>query len=258
MVLLHRIHFRPGNRCIIEHNPPEHVGLYRSTFPANLPSIGVANRTRSGILFILPVPESRKSKNNAMAYTPQILAFAGSTRAGSLNKHLVHHALQGAKGAGAEATFFDLAAYPMPLYDADLEEREGIPETAKRVRALMKDHDGFLLASPEYNMSITGVLKNTIDWVSRPDGDDGTCIAFHNKAVTLMSASPSGFGGSRSLQHIREILSGMGCIVLPNQLSLPSAHKAFDSEGNLLDERKQQQVSALGADLAGFLTRLYG
>lgn len=192
-----------------------------------------------------------------MAYTPQILAFAGSTRKASFNKLLVQHAVKGAKNAGAEVTYFDPAAYAMPLYDADLEEREGVPEAAKRIRALMKAHDGFLVASPEYNSSITGVLKNMIDWVSRQDGEDETCIAFKSKVVTLMSASPSGFGGSRSLRHVREILGNIGCIVLPNQLSLSSADEAFDAEGNLVEERKQQQVMALGADLAGFLATLH-
>lgn len=99
--------------------------------------------------------------------TPKILAFAGSTRTESFNKKLVKIAVTGARGAGAEVTWIDLRDFPMPLYDEDLETKEGLPENAKKLKALFLSHDGLLLACPEYNSSITGVLKNAIDWVSR-------------------------------------------------------------------------------------------
>ena len=193
-----------------------------------------------------------------MAYTPQILAFAGSTRGDSFNKKLVRQALEGAKASGAEVTYFDLSVYSLPLYDEDLEAKTGIPEAAKRIRGLMKDHDGFLIAAPEYNSSISGVLKNTIDWVSRQDGDDAMNIAFQGKVVTLMSASPGGLGGMRALRHVREILGNMGCIVLPDQLSVSGAHDAFNPEGDLINTRKQEAVRKLGSGLAEFLAKYYG
>src|SRR5262249_29719722 len=99
---------------------------------------------------------------------PRILAFAGSTRRDSFNKKLAGIAADGARAAGAEVTFIDLRDYPLPLYDGDLEAEKGLPEQAQRLKKLFLDHDGLLISSPEYNSSISGVLKNTIDWVSRP------------------------------------------------------------------------------------------
>src|SRR6266446_5332539 len=99
---------------------------------------------------------------------PRILAFAGSTRAASFNKRLVRIAARGAEAAGAEVTVIDLRDLPLPLFDQDQEAAEGPPENAKRLKALMVASDGFLIASPEYNSSISAVLKNTIDWASRP------------------------------------------------------------------------------------------
>src|SRR4051812_15650015 len=103
-----------------------------------------------------------------MAYTPRILAFAGSTRSDSLNKKLVRIAADGARAAGAEVTLVDLRELPMPIYDGDLEAAESLPENAMKLRTLMMSHQGLLISSPEYNSSFSAVLKNAIDWVSRP------------------------------------------------------------------------------------------
>src|SRR5580692_8132341 len=121
-----------------------------------------------------------------MPYTPKILAFAGSTRKESFNKKLVKIAADAAKSAGAQVTYVDLRDLPMPLYDGDLEAEQGIPENAKKLKALMVAHDGFLISAPEYNSSITGVLKNTIDWTSRPS----LAECYKGKVATLMSTSP--------------------------------------------------------------------
>ena len=117
--------------------------------------------------------------------TPKILAFAGSTRERSFNKKLVCIAAAAARAAGAEVTDLDLRDLPLPLYDGDLEARDGLPENAKKLKELMIAHQGFLISAPEYNSSITAVLKNTIDWVSRPQPND----PFAGKVATLMSAS---------------------------------------------------------------------
>ena len=148
--------------------------------------------------------------------TPRILAFAGSLRRESFNKKLVPIAAKGARDAGAEVTLIDLADFPLPLFDQDLEARQGMPENGKKLKQLFIDHDGLLIASPEYNSSITAVLKNTIDWVSRPAPDEPSLVAFRSKVATLMSASPGALGGLRRLVHVRSILGNIGVIVLPD------------------------------------------
>jgi len=193
-----------------------------------------------------------------MAYTPKILAFAGSTRKESFNKKLVKIAAAGASASGAQVTYVDLRDLPMPLYDGDLETEQGIPENAKRFKALLMAHDGFLISAPEYNSSITGVLKNSIDWASRPAPGETPLVCFAGKVVALMSASPGALGGLRSLVTVRSLLSNIKVIVLPDQIAIPKAHEAFDTEGKLKDPKLQASIEALGRDLAGFLTKLKG
>lgn len=187
---------------------------------------------------------------------PKILAFAGSTRAESFNKKLVCIAAEGARIAGAEVTIMDLRDLPMPLFDEDLEKREGLSPNVRKLKGLMLGHHGFLISSPEYNSSITGVLKNAIDWASRPVPNEPTLACFTNKVAALMSASPGALGGLRGLVHVRAILGNIGMIVLPNQVSIPNAHEAFDPSGNLKDSKKQASVRKLGTDLTEILSRL--
>ena len=125
-----------------------------------------------------------------MSTTPKILALAGSTREGSYNKKLVRVAAAGAQAAGGEVTLVDLRELPMPLYDGDLEAAEGLPPNARILKRLMIAHDGLLISAPEYNSSITAVLKNAIDWASRPEPDEIPLVAFKDKVAALMSASP--------------------------------------------------------------------
>jgi len=193
-----------------------------------------------------------------MAYRPKILAFAGSTRKESFNKKLVKIAAEGARSAGAEVTYVDLRDLPMPLYDGDLETEQGIPENAKKLKELMVAHDGFLISAPEYNSSITGVLKNTIDWTSRPVTNEPPLACFAGKVVSLMSASPGALGGLRGLVTVRSILSNIRVIVLPDQVAVPKAHEAFDSDGKLKDAKQQASIEALGRDLVVTLAKLKG
>ncbi|MEO7298696.1 MAG: NAD(P)H-dependent oxidoreductase [Verrucomicrobiota bacterium] len=189
--------------------------------------------------------------------TVKILAFAGSTRKDSLNKKLVQLAAQHSRDAGAEVTLIDLRDLPMPLYDGDLEATGGIPENGKKFKNLLRDHAGLLISSPEYNSSISGVLKNAIDWASRPETDNETpLVCFKGKVVALMSASPGGLGGLRGLVHVRAILGNIGVIVLPDQLSISSANDAFDASGKLKDEGKTKQLKALASGLAQTLQKL--
>jgi chromate reductase, NAD(P)H dehydrogenase (quinone) len=186
---------------------------------------------------------------------PRILAFAGSARRDSYNKRLIRIAAEAAKAAGAEVTLIDLADYPLPIMDEDV-EKAGFPENATRLKQLFLEHEGLLISCPEYNSSITPLLKNTIDWVSRPQPNEPRLAAYINKVAVLMAASPGGLGGLRGLVHVRSILQNIGVIVLPDQRAVPQAHQAFDDSGNLKDEPMQQGVQALGQGLVKFLERL--
>src|SRR3954452_4629837 len=188
--------------------------------------------------------------------TPRILAFAGSTRRDSFNKRLVPIAARAARDAGAEVTLIDLKDYPLPLFDQDLEAGQGMPENGAKLRKLVAEHDGLLVASPEYNSSVTAVLKNAIDWVSRPAPGEPPAAAFRGKAATLMSASPGALGGLRGLVHLRSILGNIGVIVLPDQVAVARAHEAFQPDGSLIDPKQQASIEALGKTLASFLMKL--
>jgi chromate reductase len=191
--------------------------------------------------------------------TPKILAFAGSTRSASYNKQLVRLAADAARAAGAEVTLIDLRDFPMPLYDGDLEEQQGLPENAKKLKALFREHDALLISAPEYNSSITAVLKNTIDWVSRTETDDEPAlVAYQGKTAALLSASPGALGGLRGLVHVRAILGNIGVIVLPDQVSVPKAYEAFDEKGGLKEERLARQVTKVAHGLVEFLKKHAG
>lgn len=175
--------------------------------------------------------------------------FAGSLRAGSYNKKLARLAAEAVGAAGAEATYFDLRDYPLPIYDGDLEAAEGLPENAIRLKDLFHAHQGLLIAAPEYNSSITAVLKNTIDWVSRPREGEAPLGAFTGKVAALMSASPGQLGGLRGLVTVRSILNTLRVLVLPEQLAVMRAHEAFNEDGTLRDPKQAEGVRDLAAEL---------
>jgi len=186
----------------------------------------------------------------------KILAFAGSARKDSFNKKLVRIAAAGATAAGAAVTVIDLKDFPLPIFDQDLEAADGPPENAVRLKQLFIDHDGLLISAPEYNSSITPLLKNAIDWVSRPPNEKPPLAAFQGKTAALLSASPGHLGGLRGLVHVRAILGNIGVLVLPKQIAISQADKAFDKDGRLVDDGKQSQVEKLGAELARVITGL--
>lgn len=188
--------------------------------------------------------------------TPRILAFAGSLRKDSYNKRLVQIAAEAAAAAGAEVTYIDLRDYPLPVFDEDLERDEGMPPNGQALKQLFLEHDGFLIAAPEYNSSITAVLKNTIDWVSRRAEGEAPLAAFQGKVATLMSASPGALGGLRGLVTVRSILGNIGVIVMPHQIAVPKAFEAFHADGKLKDPGQQAGVEGLGKGLAAFLGKL--
>jgi NAD(P)H-dependent FMN reductase len=190
--------------------------------------------------------------------TAKILAFAGSARAASVNKKLVAVAAAAARAAGGEVTLIDLRDYPMPLYDGDLEAASGLPEHAKRLKALMLTHDGLLLSCPEYNSSITPLMKNAIDWTSRPAFGEAPLACFDGKVAALVAASPGALGGLRGLVHVRSILGSIGVLVLPGQVAVGKAHEAFDADGKLKDAKQAASVEKLAGQLVQTVAKLRG
>jgi NAD(P)H-dependent FMN reductase len=180
-------------------------------------------------------------------HTPKILAFAGATRVQSWNKKLIRIGASLAAEAGAEVTLIDLRDYPMPLYDGDIEAAEGLVPKARELKTLMLAHDALLLSCPEYNSSITAVMKNTIDWVSRPRPDEPS--AFKGKIAGLIAASPGNLGGVRGLLTVRQVLTTLGVLVVPTQFALSQAASAFAEDGSLKDGRHRDAVRAVVSDL---------
>jgi chromate reductase, NAD(P)H dehydrogenase (quinone) len=172
----------------------------------------------------------------------RLLCFAGSAREGSYNKKLARLAHLIAKANGVEAVFADLRDYPMPLYDGDLEAAEGPPERASAFKALLSEYQGVFIASPEYNSSVTPLLKNTLDWVTRvrAKGESGLEV-FRTRVFALGGATPGNYGAMRSLLQLRQILGvGMGALVIPQQIAVPRAVNAFEEDGSLKDEGQQK------------------
>ena len=172
--------------------------------------------------FILTLP---------LAAEVKIVAFAGSTREGSYNKKLVQEAAAIAREMGATVTVVDLKDYPMPFYDGDLEAKEGLPANAKRFRDLLVQSDAIIIASPQYNRSIPGMLKNALDWASRSEEGGGSRAAYQGKKIALLSASPGPKGGAGALVHLRGILEDVKGDVIKEQFSLAAAGDAFDEKG---------------------------
>lgn len=177
-----------------------------------------------------------------------LLVLAGSTRAQSHNRRLAHVAADMARALGAQVTHIELADFDLPLYNADLEAR-GTPAAAMRLKELFHAHPAWVICSPEYNGSYTGLLKNTIDWVSSPvkgDPDWGDGLKpFEGKVVGLLSASPGGLGGLRSLSHLSPLLLNLQCWLTPKQFALARASEAFDVEGRLIAEPARQGVQGV-------------
>jgi NAD(P)H-dependent FMN reductase len=170
------------------------------------------------------------------------LVFAASTRAGSLNRRLARFAASELESHGVEATLIDLRDYPMPIYDGDLEINGGLPPPARALKSLIRQHDALVVASPEYNGSISALLKNTLDWVSRPEPGERPGAAFRGKTALIMSASPGGGGGSRGLRHLREILQNLGMSVHSAEIAVARAHEAFDADGRLLNDSSVEKL----------------
>ena len=179
-----------------------------------------------------------------MSSSPRIVCFAGSTRAASFNVRLVRAAARMAEASGAEVEVLDLADYDMPIFGEDL-EAEGTPDAARAFKEKLKGADGFLISTPEYNSSYPALLKNAIDWASRPAEGEAMLAAFKGKACGLFAASPGGLGGIRVLPQLRTLMMNIGVRVVPPESGRATAHAAFDDEGALTDERARAMVEAV-------------
>lgn len=168
----------------------------------------------------------------------RVLGISGSLRQRSFNRGLLRAAREVAPG-GVEIDVFDLAG--IPLYNEDL-NAAGPPQPVAALQAALRDADALLIATPEYNTSMSGVLKNAIDWASRPFPNHG----LRDKPVALMGASPGRFGTARAQSDVRSVLTALGCYVLPKpRLQVGGAGEKFSVEGDLQDEAVRLQVGEL-------------
>ncbi len=170
---------------------------------------------------------------------PKILVFSGSTRTGSHNVKLAALAAKELTLLDVDVTRISLVDYPLPLYDADLDARSGQPQSALKLKQMIMAHHGVFIASPEYSASVTPLLKNAIDWVSRVrERGDPTYAAYKNRVFAIASASPGPGGGLPGLIALRQILEvGCGALVIPEQVAIPQANQAFDDRDNIADTR---------------------
>ncbi len=165
--------------------------------------------------------------------TAKIIVIPGSTRSGSFNTRLGGAIANELSRLGATATRVNLADYPLPIFNQDDEAKSGAPENARKLATLIAGHHGVVLVNPEYNGSFSGLMKNTLDWLSR---DVGVKV-YQNRAFALAACSPGGLGGIRVLSHARDNLVSVGADVITPQLAVGNAHSAFDDDGNLIGER---------------------
>jgi len=198
----------------------------------------------ASLALTIPVLAETKAKTET-----KVLAFAGSTRADSYNKKLIKEAAEILSQMGTTVTVIDLIDYPMPFYDADLEAKQGMPKHAKSFRDLLINSDAIIISSPEYNSSLSAVLKNAIDWASRSEEGQYSQEAFKGKKFAIMSAAPGKGGGGRGLVHLRSIIEAVGGEVIEPQVKVANAANAFGKNGKLenplLKQELTQEVQAL-------------
>lgn len=188
----------------------------------------------------------------------RIAVISGSLRKDSYNTALARFVARRIKGDGVEIDEISLAELDLPMMDEDLEKERGHPESVLNLKKRLIAADGVLYASPEYNGSVTGPLKNAIDWASRPRDDEKQLECFRGKVAGLVGASPGKLGGLRGIRDLRMILSGIGTHVVPDQFALASAHEAFDDNGDIKDENTAKMAVAVGESVVKTARALKG
>lgn len=185
----------------------------------------------------------------------RVLAFSGSARKGSWNSLLLGIAADALRLHDVVVNEISLRDYALPLYDGDLEENEGVPQNAFELRRLIHEHDGLLIACPEYNGSVTPLLKNALDWCSRPGDGLGGLEPFQRKPILIVGTSIGPFGALRAIGHLRAIMSKMGAAVVPEDLALPNAQAAFIAKA-FTDRNMEGVIRSLTGRLADHLPGL--
>ncbi len=186
----------------------------------------------------------------------KLLAISGSSRKDSVNGKLLAAAVRSVRASGAEVaeiTQLDLRALALPIYDGDLEDSAGLPAGCLALKQALREHDALLVASPEYNGFFSPLLKNAIDWTSRPQ--EGVPSPFNGKVAALLAASPGALGGIRGLPAVRLLLSNLGVLVTPGQMSLPNALGAFDDAGQLVSAPQREMLERVVEELLTVATR---
>jgi len=187
---------------------------------------------------------------------PTLLFLAGSAATQSLNKKLAQHAADLAAQKGADVQFIDLRDYEMPLYCTDYEAENGLPDNVKRLKKLFQDADGFFIASPEYNSTFSPLLKNTIDWMSRPHEEGEPILsAYKGKVAALGAVSPGALGGLRGLPTVRAMLSNIGVHVIPTQIAV-GGQNTMDDNGALTQPQHIKMMEALITEFVDTATKL--
>src|SRR5579864_2123675 len=188
---------------------------------------------------------------------PKILIIPGSMRTGSHNVKLAAAAAHAFAQAGVQVTRISLAVFPLPIYDADLQAKSGVPKHAINLKRMMGTHHGILIVTPEYNASVPALVKNTIDWITRvQDPHESRGQVFRERAFAIASASQSRLGGSRALAALRLILSACHAAVIPSQLALSFADQAYDDRDRLKHPSDIEAMGALVRQLVEFSQRM--
>lgn len=192
---------------------------------------------------------------------PRIVVMAGSRRREAVSRRVAAACALALEAAGAEVERIELDDYPAPLYDGDLEAASGLPEAIVRLQRVLHASDGLLVVNPEYNGSLTPLLKNTLDWCSRPnpaDPERSGGKVYAGRVAAVVGSSPGALGGMRVLFHVRDVLGYLGMQVIPQQLAVGRAGEAVGADGRLRDAAQQAMLDALAAALVDTARRLRG
>ena len=190
---------------------------------------------------------------------PKILVFAGSARRDAYSRKLAAAVVPLLESAGGKVTRVELGDLDLPMYHGDLEAEKGLPANVRKLQLLLADHNALLIATPEYNGSMTPLMLNAIDWASRPDKDNPTTSGgaiFAGKPAAIIGSSPGALGGMRSLFHLRDLLGYLGMLVIPQQLAVGKAHEAFAADGTFVDKKQEAALQGVATALVTVATKL--
>lgn len=186
----------------------------------------------------------------------KLVAFCGSSRNASFNLQAMNVLVGLARAGGAEVSVIDLGKLDLPIYNADVEAANGLPPGAVVLREQLTAANGVIVGCPEYNGFMTPLLLNAIDWATRSPAARPDLSVFANKVVLIASASPGAFGGMRAASHLRTLLGGIGCIVVPQGFVLPSAGQAFTEDGSLANDAMKARASTVVNQLLALTEKL--